>query len=147
MFEVKQIAFNSKEYFQALGLRFEVLRRPLDLHFNPEDLEKEFSDIHVAVMKENRVVGCLIISKNEQNPTVLKMRQVAVIDCFQGKGVGKLMVQFSEKWAIENQYERFELHARATAVPFYLSLNYLQIGNEFQEVNIPHFKMIKELKP
>jgi predicted GNAT family N-acyltransferase len=38
-----------------------------------------------------------------------------------------------------------ELHARETAVPFYLNLKYLAIGNQFFEVDIPHFKMTKEL--
>lgn len=145
MIEVKLITFNSKEYYQALGLRYEVLRRPLNLHFKETDLEKEIADTHVAAFLGNRIVGCLILSKIENNTGVLKMRQVAVDQSFQGQGVGKAMVLFSEHWAIENQFEKFELHARSTAVPFYLSMDYMKIGNEFQEVNIPHFKMVKNL--
>lgn len=144
-FIVKQIGFNSKEYFQALGLRYEVLRRPLELHFNVNDLHSENSEIHVAAFLENRVVGCLIISKKTDNSKLLKMRQVAVNHLFQGIGIGKKLVQFSENWAIQNQYSSFELHARATAVPFYLSLGYEVQGDEFLEVNIPHYKMVKKL--
>jgi len=48
MITVKLITFNSKEYYQALGLRYEVLRQPLSLHFNTNDLKNESSDIHVA---------------------------------------------------------------------------------------------------
>lgn len=145
MITVKLITFNSKEYYQALGLRYEVLRRPLSIHFNTNDLKNEGSDIHVAAFFENRIIGCLIISKIENNSKALKMRQVAVDESFRGQGIGKAMVQFSEKWAIDHQFEKFELHARASAVPFYLSMDYMKLGNEFQEVNIPHFKMVKNI--
>lgn len=145
MIEVKLITFNSKEYYQALGLRYEVLRRPLNLHFQETDLEKEIADTHVAAFLGKRIVGCLILSKIENNSGVLKMRQVAVDQSFQGQGVGKAMVLFSEHLAIENQFEKFELHARFSAVSFYLSMDYMKVGNEFQEVNIPHFKMVKKL--
>ncbi len=145
MIQVKLIAFNSKDYFQTLGLRYEVLRRPLDLHFIPEDLEQEFTDVHVAAFHENRVVGCLILTRMKLSEKILKMRQVAVHDRYQGKGIGKLMVHYAEKWAIENHFEKYELHARDNAVPFYLTLGYQVIGNQFVEVNIPHFKMIKLL--
>lgn len=73
------------------------------------------------------------------------MRQVAVHADFQRKGVGKLMVDFCEKLAIQNGMKTISLHARETAVPFYLSLQYCKVGNQFLEVNIPHFKMTKEL--
>ena len=146
MISVKQISFNTKEYFQTLGLRYEVLRRPLSLHYHVNDLVKESGDLHVAAFKGSRIVGCLIVSKLELSENHLKMRQVAVDQHFQGTGIGKSMVQFSENWAIQNGYEKFVLHARNTAVPFYLSLGYTIEGNEFLEVNIPHLKMIKYLK-
>jgi predicted GNAT family N-acyltransferase len=37
------------------------------------------------------------------------------------------------------------LHARETAVPFYLKLGYEVVGGQFEEVGIPHFKMEKKL--
>jgi hypothetical protein len=73
------------------------------------------------------------------------MRQVAVHTDFQRKGVGKLMVDFCEKLAFQNGMKTIYLHARETAVPFYLSLEYSIVGNQFLEVNIPHYKMTKEL--
>ena len=49
------------------------------------------------------------------------------------------------KIAVENGMNSIELHARENAVPFYLSLQYTIMGNQFLEVNIPHYKMTKEL--
>jgi predicted GNAT family N-acyltransferase len=143
--EVRQIEFESQDYFQSLGLRYEVLRRPLALHFDINDLKKEGSDIHVAAFFDSRLIGCLILSEISDKPFAYKMRQVAVADDFQRKGVGKLMVEFCEKLAFQNGMKSIELHARETAVPFYLSLHYTIVGNQFLEVNIPHYKMTKEL--
>ncbi len=143
--EVRRIEFESQDYFQSLGLRYEVLRRPLALHFDTNDLKKEGSDIHVAAFFDSRLIGCLILSEIPDKPFVYKMRQVAVSDDFQRKGVGKLMVEFCEKIAVKNGMNSIELHARENAVAFYLSLEYKVLGNSFLEVNIPHYKMAKEL--
>lgn len=143
--EVSQIEFESKEYFQSLGLRYEVLRKPLALHFDINELKKEGSDIHVAAFFNSQLVGCLILSKIIDKTITYKMRQVAVLDIFQRKGVGKLMVEFCEKLAFQNGMNSIELNARENAVAFYLSLHYTIVGNQFLEVNIPHYKMTKEL--
>jgi predicted GNAT family N-acyltransferase len=143
--EVRQIEFESQDYFQSLGLRYDVLRRPLALHFDINDLKKEGSDIHVAAFFDSRLIGCLILSEISDKLFAYKMRQVAVADDFQRKGVGKLMVEFCEKIAVKNGMNSIELHARENAVPFYLSLHYTIVGNPFLEVNIPHCKMTKEL--
>jgi len=143
--KVKQIKFESREYFQTLGLRYDVLRCPLQIHFNLNDLKTEGSDIHIAAFFDSQIIGCLILSEISDKPLVYKMRQVAVHADFQRKGVGKLMVDFCEKLAFQNGMKTISLHARETAVPFYLSLQYCIVGNQFLEVNIPHYKMSKEL--
>ncbi len=143
--EVRQIEFESQDYFQSLGLRYDVLRRPMALHFDINDLKKEGSDIHVAAFIERQIVGCLILSAVADKPFTYKMRQVAVHPNFQRNGVGKLMVEFCEKVAINNGKQTISLHAREKAVQFYLSIDYHVIGNQFLEVNIPHYEMIKEL--
>jgi len=142
---IKQINFESKEYFQTLGLRYDVLRRPLHIYFNIKDLQSEGRDIHVAAFFESQIVGCLILSAVADKPFTYKMRQVAVHSNFQRNGVGKLMVEFCEKVAINTGKQTISLHAREKAVQFYLSIDYHVIGNQFLEVNIPHYEMIKEL--
>jgi predicted GNAT family N-acyltransferase len=142
---VKQIDFQTKEYFQTLGLRYEVLRRPLSIHFNTNDLKNEGSDIHIAAFLNHRITGCLILTEIADNSFVYKMRQVAVDSTCQQKGIGKKMVRFCETFATSRNFNKIELNARKSAVPFYLSLDYQIVGDEFLEVNIPHYKMIKSL--
>ncbi len=126
-------------------LRRRILRTPLGLDFAPEDLEKEVRDIHVAGFDLAHLVGCLVLTPASAED--IKMRQVAVDDGIQGKGVGTELVLYSERLARERGYRRMVLHARDTAVPFYERLKYEIEGEPFEEVTIPHRRMVKELSP
>lgn len=137
------VEFASILQIQSIELRRKILRIPLGLDFNKHELEEEKEQIHVVCLKDNNLIGVLLLVK-QANGT-LKMRQVAVDDNYQGQGIGHQMVMFSEKWALKNKFRTMVLNARKTAVPFYLSMDYLIEGIEFEEVGIPHFKMTKEL--
>ncbi len=43
------------------------------------------------------------------------------------------------------KFDKITLHARKNAVPFYLALGYKIIGEEFEEVGLPHFEMEKNI--
>jgi len=55
------------------------------------------------------------------------------------------MVAASEEISRTLKFKKMVLNARKVAVPFYKKLNYKTIGKEFMEVEIPHFKMVKNL--
>lgn len=138
-----EVAHNSEDYRKTVELRFEILRRPLGLEFSAEQLEAEKTDYHLSCTKGEDVIACLILRpKNEEE---LQMRQVAVSGDWQGKGVGSLLVRFAEEFGSARGFSRITMHARETAVPFYLKLGYRQVGARFVEVTIPHFHMEKEL--
>lgn len=140
---IKIIEFGSDLYHESIELRRLVLRLPLGLDFNSDELLAENNQIHFVYIQNQKVEGVLLLNPTDNN--ILKMRQVAVSPEQQGQGIGQKMVNFSEKWGIQNQYKRIELHARKTAVPFYFGLKYELEGDEFEEVGIPHFKMVKNL--
>lgn len=73
----------------------------------------------------------------------VQLRQMAVYDQWQGKGVGKLLVQYAEEFAKNKGYSKVMLHARKVAVGFYVGMGYVQYGDMFEEVGIPHFMMEK----
>src|SRR6185437_2287260 len=134
----------SKEYKDAVDLRYRVLRIPLGLEFDPAVLALEYNDHHLcAYSDDNQLLGCLLMSPYKNGS--VKMRQFAVEPEFQGKGIGKSLISFAEQWAVQNHFTRIELHARLTAVPFYLKLGYETEGEEFIEVTIPHRFMWKVL--
>ena len=124
-------------------MRRRILRTPLGLDFDPEDLEKEVRDIHVAAYDFAVLVGCLVLTPYAEGD--MKMRQVAVDDQVQSKGIGTEMVLYSERLVKQRGYKRMVLSARDTAVAFYERLNYSLEGEPFEEVGIPHRMMAKEL--
>ena len=137
------LEWGSKLQIQSIGLRYEVLRKPLNLFFSPEELLSETTQIHVGMVVGERVLAVLLLKILDGN--VAKMRQVAVAESCQGKGLGKQLVRYSEEICRDKQVKRIELHARKSAVNFYLSLGYRIQGHEFEEVGIPHIAMYLDL--
>ncbi len=140
------IQHGTPTYWDAVQLRLEVLRWPLGLEFTDEELDAEREDLLVGVQDGEKLVGTLVLT-SQPSPLgpALKMRQVAVATERQGSGLGTAMVEFSEQIARDRGYAYMVLHARETAVPFYIRLGYDVIGEAFEEVGIPHLAMAKQL--
>ena len=139
----KIVEHASTEYEDTVRLRDQVLRKPLNLSFSQEELAQENSSFHLAGYWQQEIVACLILKPSGRN--TVKMRQVAVCDKMQGKGIGKLLVLFAEDFARQSGYREIILHARETAIPFYLKLGYETSGTSFSEVGLPHKMMLKQL--
>lgn len=144
MIQIIKIEFGTPEYDEAVQLRYEVLRKPLGLVFAPEQLAAEYSDYHLAAFTaDGLLVGYLNLTPLDDR--TIKMRQVAVAPGQQGRGIGNALVAASEDLARRLGFRSMTLHARETAVPFYLRAGYSVAGDRFEEVTIPHFKMEKQL--
>ena len=139
------IQYGSPEWQAEVSLRQEVLRKPLGLVFTPSDLAAESEDLHIGCFDGDKLVGCCILSAISSEKSCRKVRQVAVAENKQQQGVGKLLMQYCENWCSQNEISKIILHARQTAVPFYLKLNYIIEGDEFLEVGILHSKMFKKI--
>lgn len=141
---VIHVVFGTPEFDDMLALRYKVLREPLDMDYNPEQIEAEYDSRHLACYGSDwTLLGCLTLLPLDEK--AVKMRQVAVAPAAQGRGVGRLLVEESELWARMKGFGKMEMHARETAVPFYKKLHYRVVGELFMEVGIPHFKMEKKL--
>jgi predicted GNAT family N-acyltransferase len=121
-----------------------VLRAPLGLDFTPEQLAAEADDIHLAGFEGETPLACMILSPVSAQE--FKMRQVAVAPERQGEGLGSRLVEYCETVARAAGCAQITLHARETAVPFYLRAGYEIVGEPFEEVTVPHRKMSKWLK-
>jgi predicted GNAT family N-acyltransferase len=76
----------------------------------------------------------------------VKLRQMAVNEAWQRKGIGQLLVKEAEKYSWQQGYHKIVLHARRHASGFYLKTGYTITGDVFTEVNIPHI-MMEKLNP
>lgn len=140
---VVPVAFATPDFDRLLNLRNEILRIPLGLEFKVEDIIQEYDQIHLAAFEEDQLLGCL--SFKIIDDSTVKMRQVAIDQDHQGKGIGTHLVAASEAWATNNNYQKITLHARDVAVPFYEKLDYTKVGELFTEVGIDHYRMEKTL--
>ncbi len=143
--DAKEAKFNSPFYWAAVQLRREVLRFPLGLDFAGSELALEASQSHWVIQDGDEIVASATIVWPSDQQSPVKVRQVAVADSRQGQGLGRKIMLACEQDAAERGFHSVALHARETAVPFYLSLGYDLVGEPFDEVGIPHRKMIKGL--
>jgi N-acetylglutamate synthase-like GNAT family acetyltransferase len=120
------------------------LRKPLKLSFSKEELDEEKHDILIGAFEEDKILGCCMLKKIDNN--IVRLRQMAVANNLQGKGIGASMMYFAENVARDAGFKKIRMHARKTAVGFYEKLGYTVIGKEFTEVSIPHLLMEKILR-
>ncbi|MBK9247400.1 MAG: GNAT family N-acetyltransferase [Ignavibacteria bacterium] len=120
-----------------------ILRKPLGLVFTSDELALEHNEIHL-IGKEDTTIVCTLQLRPINLHTV-QMRQVAVDESYQSKGIGRELVEYCEQVALDGKYNEIILHARETAIEFYLKLGYELYGEPFTEVGIPHRNMRKFL--
>lgn len=140
---IKQIDYGTQEYSQMLKLRNEILRKPLNLVFDKRELEKERNDILIGAFEENKLLGCCLLTRMDKD--CVRLRQMAVQNNLQGKGIGASIMNYAENVARDAGYKVLIMHARKTAVGFYEKLGYTIASEEFIEILIPHFIMEKRL--
>lgn len=140
---LKQIDYGTKEYKQSLQLRYDILRKPLGLEFDPKELESEKDDIHIAAYDDDILLGCCFL-KHVNNSTA-RLRQIAVQNNQRGKGIGESLMNFAENIARDRGYKTIVMDARKDTWHFFEKLGYKPDGNEFIKITIPHVVMKKKL--
>ncbi len=140
---LKIIDYGSKEYQLMVNLRYEILRKPLGLQFSKDELDQEKDEILIGAFEDEKILGCCMLVKTDAK--TCRLRQMAVINKLQGKGIGKALMVFAENLARDRGFKNLTMHARKSAIGFYERLGYRVIGEEFQEVTISHYVMEKEL--
>ena len=140
---LKQITHGSSDYKKMIDLRARMLRTPLGLTFTKTELDNEKDDLLIAAFDEDEMLGCCTLTKADEQ--TLRLRQMAVKNNLQGKGIGAAIILFGENLARDKGYKKITMHARNTAIGFYEKFGYKVIGEEFVEVQLPHHTMQKVL--
>jgi N-acetylglutamate synthase-like GNAT family acetyltransferase len=136
---LKLIDYGSPEYEKMLRLRNDLLRKPLGLNFDLQELEKEKDDVLMGAFEDDRLLGCCLLTRVDAK--TMRLRQMAVPNNLQGKGIGRALMVFAENIARDMGYETLMMHARVTATGFYEKLGYVKKDGQFIEITIPHVIM------
>jgi len=140
---LKIIEHGSSDYQKMINLRDLILRKPLGLGFSPAELEEEKENMMIGAFEDEDILGCCMLV--EENSRTIRLRQMAVLNNLQGKGIGRAIMNFAENIARDRGYKILSMHARKNAIGFYEKMGYKVVGEEFQEVTIPHVVMEKAL--
>ena len=140
---LREVPFGSSWYQACTVLRDDYLRRPLGLRLTENDVRGEDSQIHVAALAGDGVLGTAILKP--VSASLVKLRQMVVAEEARGSGLGRDIVHFAEQVARSRGFSDIELNARLVARGFYEKLGYSAVGPQFSEVNIPHVQMIRRL--
>jgi len=140
---LKIIDYGTPEYRQLVKMREEILRKPLGLSFTEDELAVEKNNLFIAAFEDDEMLGCCMIV--EENPEKAQLRQIAVLNSLQGKGVGRALILFAENLARDRGYKTMFMHARKNTTSFFEKMGYKPCSNEFIKLTIPHIEMEKEL--
>jgi len=141
---IREIEFGSELYQAALSLRDVVLRAPLELTWSQIDLEGEDKQLHFALFDDDdKLIACAVAKPLSEH--TVKVRQMAVDEHHRGKGAGRQLLEGAERILAERGFRNIQMDARKTAVGFYRKLGYSVEGDEFIQVTIPHFRMVKDI--
>ncbi|HRN46565.1 MAG TPA: GNAT family N-acetyltransferase [Niabella sp.] len=136
------IDYASQEYRQMLDLRNHILRAPLGLSLTEEDIEQDKNNILIGAFEDEKMLGCCMLVREGD---LLLLRQMAVLNDLQGKGIGRALLHFAEAITRDIGYRELNMYARKSVSGFYIRMGYTQIGEEFIKVTIPHVMMKKRL--
>ena len=136
--EITHFSHESPLYQECLKIRCEILRKPLGMQVLDSDREKDAKSIHILCKYKGKPAGTVALMDNT-------LRQMAVLDEFQGLALGRKLVAYLEKLAKEQGYDEVELAARMVALDFYKKCGYTAYGDEYMHIAVPHVDMKKAI--
>jgi hypothetical protein len=130
----------SRDYEEALALRFRIFYEPHNL---PKDIvadELENRSIHLTASFAKQLVGYGRLTLTQK---VAQISQMVVEPSHQGKGVGSLMMKMLFTKPVESGATMIFLDARLPPIPFYERFGFKRVGSDFpsKKTGLPHHRM------
>lgn len=130
-------------YNKALALRYEVLRKPINMQFSEAEMKHDEKMTYFLYMDNNEALG--VVGLEFLTPTKGQLRQMAVHDKAQGSGLGRELVTHLENYSRAAGLVEIHLDARYPARGFYAKLGYTEYGEIYDKIGMKHIDMKKEL--
>lgn len=134
---------STQEMKGAHDLRMKVFVGEQGVPPGDEMDEHDETAYHAVAVKDGVVVGTgrLLVD----SPLEGRIGRMAVERSLRRKGLGGRVLSFLEKEAKRRGVRRISLDAQSNVTAFYASHGYVEEGEPFLEVGIPHVKMVKDL--
>lgn len=129
------------ELYEMLKARFNVFYLEQDCHY-PDMDDIDYAATHLALIRRGKVIAYARLFKAAKTNRWTVGRMLSTV---RGKGFGKYIMLQVEAEAKRLGAASLFMHAQTQAVAFYEQLGYQTFGEVFQEADIPHISMKKEI--
>ena len=140
--EIKQVESES-ELEAAIAVRFRVFVAEQNIPPEEELDEADATATHAIALGKEAVVGTGRLIRLDG--VEAQIGRMAVDSAWRRQGVGGQILEFLEQSARAQGARRCVIHAQDYVKSFYATHGYLEHGDTFLEVGIPHVEMRKEL--
>jgi len=135
---------DQKELDDMLYQRWLVLRAPLGMEKGTETDQYESSAFHLVAISNHQVIGSARL--HLLSPELGHIRYVSVLEEFRNQGIGTKLMKKLIEIGEEKQYKTLQLKARIQYLNFYKQLEFVEKGEPFDYLGIPHIFMHYRLK-
>lgn len=133
-----------QEFFDYYDLRWRILRAPWNQPKGSEQDELEGQAIHIIAVENDKIIGCGRAHFNSDEEA--QIRYMAVENQWQGRGVGKMILDELENRVVQKGAKKIILHARENVVRFYERNGYKLVKPSHTLFGvIPHYLMEKKI--
>ena len=137
-----KVAQTQSDFFQIVRIRAEVFIREQNVDSEIEMDIKDDTAIHCLATLNNKPAGCLRFLINDDGVTV---GRVTVLKPYRRMKIGKAMMEFVETLPEVKEKGKIAVHAQLTARDFYLNCGFHEVSDIYEEANILHVSMEKEI--
>ncbi len=141
--EFKELTFGLADYQSSLLLRDQLLRRPLGKVLSESDTFEDVEQRHFGLFIRDQLQACVVIKPLTHS--LVKLRQMAVAENYQGKGLGQQLMSQTQAALKKDGIKNIELSARKSAQVFYEKLGYETKNQAYLEHGILHIKMTQAI--
>lgn len=141
--ELMIIEYGTEEYEKSIDLRNEVFRKPWNLNIRDEDLTGDKDMEMYGAYLDNEMIATVFLTEDDEETA--RVKSVAILDEYRGRGLGKYLMDFIENLAKEKGYKKVCLMGRVSAEEFYHRIGYKTLGDAYDYNTIPHVDMEKYL--
>ena len=141
--EIKAIIYGTSEYERSIDLRNEVFRKPWGLNIRDEDLTNDQYMEMFGAYKDDKIIATIFLTEDDKEHA--RIKSVAILDEYRGKGLGSYLMDYAEKIAKGRGYKKVNLMGRVSAEVFYNKIGYKTLSQPYDYHTISHIDMEKEL--
>ena len=132
-------ALSDKDINQCIALRFNIFVEGQNVPIQEELDGNDTKATHYLLSIENHPAG---VARVRCMGSYFKIERVGIIDAYQGKGLGRCLMQFIlAALKAQSTLNQVRLSSQTHAIPFYEKLGFLVCSDDYMDAGIQHKDM------